>query len=318
MMTFQGVEIEFDMRELIAALGDEQFAFRAVNRFLIEAGTQIQATWAALAQRLNVRETGAYIASIQSSEALQIVQRATREGPVVTGIVEVSASAEHATIIEVGHPAFHLPDKIDWGGPSVKVTASGKKLLHIPFRHAANQSAAEMRAKGTTTSARRRMMPAEIYAQAKELTRTSAQKVGPIHTKGGQFVQADRYTWGSHLRGVSTAGFLSSSEGLVENRRGEKLVGVTGKSVHLPGGGIMGKRRLVNPAWQSSRFEGMFKSGPDGHTEYMTIRTITPDSPGWNIPAKQGLYLARRVSQFAPAQLAPLFEASVLGALDKT
>jgi len=299
------VEIQFDLSELVAALGDQAFAVRAVNRFMVQAGSEVQATWVTLAQRLQVRETGQYIAGIESNEAVTILEPAHREGKVVTGVVEITATAPHSHLIEVGHAAFHLPSKIDWGGPSIKVTKTGKKLLHIPFRHSAYQSPASMAAgtgKGTTTSTRRRMMPAEIYAKAKEMSRTTRHKLGPAH-KDGKIVGYG-YSWGSRMRGVARTGFISSQEGLSENMRGGRFAG------------RVGKQKLHNPGWQTSKFEGMFKGGDAGQSRYMTIRTITPDSPGWNIPAKEGLYLAKRVSQFMPNVLGPMFAASVIGNLE--
>lgn len=38
------------------------------------------------------------------------------------------------------------------------------------------------------------------------------------------------------------------------------------------------------------------KSGPKGHSSFITIRTITPNSPGWNIPAQTGHGVARQVA----------------------
>ena len=297
-------EIQFDMRELVAAVGDEAFALRTVDRFLIQAGGQIQSTWVLLAQAMSVRESGSYIAGIESDESVQIIQPARRDGPIVTGVVEVTARAAHSRYVEEGHVAFHLPDKINWGGPSVKTTKTGKRLLHIPFRHAAYD--ATPTASGLTTATRRRMMPAAIYAEAKDLTRTVKKNEGPIRSSDGKFTQADRYAWGNRLHGVSRAGFLSSKAGNSENLRSSRQVGWSGK------------KRLVNPAWGSSKFEGMFKGGSEGGTQYMTIRTITPDSPGWNIPAKQGLWLARKVATFIPTQLSEILQASVLGGLDTT
>jgi hypothetical protein len=75
---------------------------------------------------------------------------------------------------------------------------------------------------------------------------------------------------------------------------------------------------MVNPAWQSSKFSGLLKSGPKGHSEYTTIRTITPNSPGWNIPAKQGLGVARMVASVVPQHIQGLLSAAISGALGGT
>ena len=75
---------------------------------------------------------------------------------------------------------------------------------------------------------------------------------------------------------------------------------------------------LVNPAWGSSKFDGMFKAGSPGHAQYMTIRTITPNSPGWNIPAQAGLYIAARVSKMAESsdELRDLVLGAMLASLE--
>ena len=60
-------------------------------------------------------------------------------------------------------------------------------------------------------------------------------------------------------------------------------------------------QRLANPAWQNSKWNNLFRTeqvGAGGRREstYMTIRTLTPHSLGWNIPAQAGRHVARRVA----------------------
>lgn len=70
--------------------------------------------------------------------------------------------------------------------------------------------------------------------------------------------------------------------------------------------------------WESSQFEGMFRNteptpGGGRHTEYMTIRTIKPNSPGWYIPPMEAHnYLAD-----AMRELQPLVERILMGAAEK-
>lgn len=55
--------------------------------------------------------------------------------------------------------------------------------------------------------------------------------------------------------------------------------------------------RLVHaPGQQTSIFEGLRRQGAKGHSQYMTFRTMTPSSPGWNIPAQPGRFIARTIA----------------------
>jgi len=69
-------------------------------------------------------------------------------------------------------------------------------------------------------------------------------------------------------------------------------------------------RDLIDVAgytWKASQYEGLFLSGPH-HTpkggtqgQYTTVRTITPDSPGWYIPPTRAFNFAdRALDQAAP------------------
>ena len=78
-------------------------------------------------------------------------------------------------------------------------------------------------------------------------------------------------------------GFTGHNEQVVE-RRSARVVGRDDQGV------------MLNPTWKSSRFHGLFKTGPAKHTQYMTVRTVTPNSKGWNIPAQAGRFIAAAVA----------------------
>jgi hypothetical protein len=149
-----------------------------------------------------------------------------------------------------------------------------------------------------TMNARRTMMPAEVHAAAKRLAFRQPQNVGPVHNASGQFVAADRYKWSSlnapkriHRDQVEPDRYRMDSKGdgeIFSERRGAT-------TVYKNDGTTLG----TNPAWKTSKFQGLFKTGAKGHASYMTIRTITPTSAGWNIPAQAGKHIARRVAAFA-------------------
>lgn len=263
---------------------------RAFNAGALLGGQFLQGVWIRVAGEMDIRSSGAYIRGISENGRIEIIPD-NRNGPGSTTwdvVIEVTNTAPHASIIEDGHAAFSMVDAINWNGAGrIKRTADGRPYLHIPFRHAAYQSAAARASSGMTTTTLRSMMPENIYAKAKNLKRTQRLGVGPVYSPSGQFLAADRYRWGGRLdrSGTSPAIIVGhNSETTYEEHRGARLIGKDRKG-----------NAMVNPAWQNSKFHGMFKTGGEGHSQYMTIRTITPDSKGWNIPAMAGLGVARRV-----------------------
>lgn len=312
-------ELTLDHPEALADIEYERIV-GALRRGALYAGQWIRGTWTRVAQGLDVRATGAYIRGIQDEGRVEVLSEHLDDGlSLLEIVVGVTNTAAHASLVEEGHSAFHLPDKIDWARMSgrIKRTKDGRPYIHIPFRHRAYASAEERAAGGYTTATIKAMMPEEVYAKAKRLTYTQKLGVGPIRTATGQWVAADRYKWGRRLdRGGTSPQFIMGGPGVgaggpgepgYEEHRGARQVGRDGNG-----------NPLINPAWKSSKFHGMFKGGSKGHSQYMTIRTITPTSPGWNIPARQGLYIAARVGRAAEAsdELRVLVLDAMLSALE--
>lgn len=273
---------------------------QAIERALLMGGELARGVWIRVAQGLDLHDTGAYIRGIAVDGRVAVVDP---EVDLVAGrwaaTLTVTNTAPHASIVEDGHAAFHLPSRINWSGPRVKRTKKGTPYLHIPFRHFAFVAPSARADKGTTRKALRSMMPKHVYELAKNrLGHVRPLRVGPILSASGQFLAADRYAQPTqrHMRRLDRshigAGITLGAAGTTgaraegfEERRGERQVG---RSRHGP---------LTNPEWSASKFHGLFKSGGPRHTTYMTVRTITPRSKGWNIPAQVGHGVARRVGQ---------------------
>jgi len=300
--------------------------------------------WIARAGALGIRHTGRYIAGIEA--AVPVITTTQQAGKWV-GSIAVTNRAPHASIVEDGHGPFSLAQAIDWAriDGKVKRTKDGRPYLHIPFRHYRYADADTRARTGMTVHAIKAMMPEHIDRAAAQLERTVAQNAGrrrewrrwvgpsgsgrrgtaayfgssphPYYAANGQQYQQhlamDRYRWGGRLRRPgSSPVFIMGGPGVSAGGPGEP--GYTEhRSARAVGGG------LVNPAWGSSKFEGLFKAGPKGHTQYMTIRTITPDSRGWNIPAQAGHGVARQVASHLGGPMAPrltkLFEAAFKGTM---
>lgn len=285
-------------------------AIMALERGAMLGAQFAQGMWIRFAQEADVRETGAYIRGIQADGAIQVVKEpAQTGGEQITDweiVIEITNSAPHASIVEEGHGAFHLPSVINWGagGGRIKRSKDGRAYLHIPFKHGAHVSPEEAAEKGYTRAQIKRMMPAEIHREAKKLANIIRRHEGPIHSQGGQFIAADRYR--TEGRGRSRL-----------DRRHTRPGDVVGGVVEHRGATTVGKSpegfALVNPAWKSSKYHGLFKSGPPGHEQYMTIRTMTQDSHGWNIPAQKGHFLAKHVA--AALQNGPDLPGIVLGGM---
>ena len=286
--------IEVDAIEVFDDTYDGTRVIQALRRGAMNAANLIQGVWVTRAQALGLRNTGlqSYVGGIQKAARIEIVSeqmtfdpKPDQGGQDVSWyeiVVEVTNTCPHAQIVEEGHAAFHLPSKINWAGPNVKHTKKGTPYLSIPFRHRQYQTEKQADIGGATRMALRAMMPEAIHKEARKLSFTRPMRAGRQYDAQGRYTAKDRYHWGGRLNrsGASTGFHVSPGGTVVGERRGEHSV--------APG--------MVNPAWKSSKFHGMFKSGTKGHPQYMTIRTITPDSPGWNIPALAGKFIAAQVA----------------------
>lgn len=224
---------------------------------VMAAGQFLRAVWIDLAHRHSA--SGSYIHGIQEPE------------PLANGLaVEVVNTAPHAAVIELGHGAYHLPSKIHWAAaPRVKVSAKGVRYLTIPFRHFTPQGPAS----GPTLMAQRAMMPAKIYAMAKDLAASSSM-AGPMMPGA----RRTGYQWGDRLdlsRKLRQAPTMKSPLGVELATR--------------------------KPHWVTSKFQGMVRFeqvSPDNKSRsstYLTFRTLTESSPNWNIPPLEGQHYTRQV-----------------------
>lgn len=292
-----------------------------------QIATHAKGVWMMVAQADGLRNTGpgSYVGGISAVGNVTIDVGGLSpdsDDPSMTISVEIENLCEHADIVEDGHGSYHLPSVINWNSVSgsIKRTTKGTPYLSIPMRHAAYATPDERREGGYTRDTVRRMMPPHIYEMALKLHRVRKLNVGPVTRlddkrgastfltgRGPRFearslqasdpgryqaahVAADRYHWPRRNRRLDRSevrpmiqlggpGAPSGTEGFEERRSGR----------HVPGSGN-------NPGWGTSKYHGMFKTGGRRHTQYMTIRTLTPDSEGWHIPAQAGKGIARMVA----------------------
>ncbi len=294
----------------------------ALERGALLAGEYVKQVWGVVALELGAFDTGEYRNGITDEGRVDISRMP--DGGLGVGVdLVVTNTAPHASIVEEGHGAFRLADKIDWGntGGSIKVSTSGRPYLHIPFRHTVPGQPGG----GMTKSAAKAQMPQSVYQQAKRQIWRVANNRGPVRAAApgggrGRFIQRDTYrtedfgkggTQTRMRRGPTSTSFAPDPHTgeLVQERRGARVVAA----------GRRGKD-LVNPEWKTSRYEGMIKTGGPGHTRYLTIRTLTPDSDGWNIPAMLGYYVAARTASLIDSgpELPDLFEQAILTVIDPT
>ena len=286
------VTVKVTNRQALDRLSPDAFV-AAVRRGAFMGAQFVQGVWVRLAQAMDVRATGEYIRGIDATAIVTV--REERDANHFLIALFAGNDAPHAGIVEYGHRAFRFPDAINWGSKAGRVKM-GKKgpYLHIPFRHRAFASEAKADTQGLTRATRKAMMPEDVYREAMKLARTVRHNTGPQRAPDGQFLRADTYTYGGRLTRPNAAPDADRARFL------DPLSHVVGphhkdfaewRGVRFVGRDHAGNA-LVNPGWKSSKFEGLMKTGPARHTSYMTIRTVTPNSPGWNIPAQAGRHVA--------------------------
>lgn len=125
-------------------------------------------------------------------------------------------------------------------------------------------------------------MPAEIYAKVKspaEFERSHILDTGYRKSATGHLVARHIYQWGDRL-----------PAGLADKKAEHHKTDIYAGMVAFPTG----------------------KKGKNS-TSYLTFRVMTEDSPGWIVPAKPGLYLAKAVAD----RLQPKAEIVMQGAIQK-
>lgn len=186
--------------------------------------------------------------------------------------VAIVSPDEYGDYLERGHAGFHLATQ--WGarGGQWKVSAKGTLYARVPFRARTPGGVSG----GLSTGRTRAMMPGAVYQQAVGLGKGRLTGFGDLYklSRPYQMFRASGQTMPPQLK------------------------------------------REVGYTWRSSAYEGLFRATtvtPAGgrHTQYMTIRTITPDSPGWWIPPAPPLRLFERgLEQAAPVVQQILDEAA--------
>lgn len=283
--------------------------------------------WRATALGLGMRDSGpgSYVGGItaQGNTTVELDRDVDNDKAVARLTVEIENQSPHASIVEDGHGAFHMPEKVDWSGAGgkVKIGRNGKPYLHIPFRQRAYEAPEARAEKGYTQRTIKAMMPEHIYQQAKELHRVRKLNVGPLTRLADRSTGQAKTVTGNdaRLKALSlhaedptrwqVSHVASDRYRQPHNPRKRRLDrSDVQPMIQLGGPGADGaegfeERRSArnvpglgtNPAWQSSKYHGLFRAGPRGHSQYMTIRTMTPDSEGWHIPAQLGKGIVRRV-----------------------
>lgn len=170
-----------------------------------------------------------------------------------------------ATPIETGIPARDLKKMLD---TSLKTRVvkngknAGKRYMIIPFRH--NSSG---------NNALAQDMPADVYAQAKELAKSSVTRLSFRQNQLG-------------VRGISGA-------------RTHQLLQVRSRQYQWGG-------RLDGPDI-AKRFKGMVRfntsSGGQQPSSYVTFRVMLEGSSGWIAPAQPGRFIVKSVSEAAQVML---------------
>lgn len=172
---------------------------------------------------------------------------------------EIRSDYKFVEDIETGRPAYDLKRMLDTS-LKVRVSSKGKRYLIIPFRHNTPGSTALAKA-----------MPKAVHAEARQLSgssvighgsRLSGTGAWDIGTKKPARVRARRYLWGERL----PAGLAPK----------------------------------LKPSHKTDPYAGMvrFKTDTAGgrSSTYLSFRVMVEGSPGWIIPPRPGLWIARTVA----------------------
>lgn len=188
--------------------------------------------------------------------------------PYMAAVVNTSPYADY---LEYGRAGFHLASRWGHGGGKWLVSKSGHLYRRVPFRIRTPVAAGG----GATTARRRQAMPKEVYKQTAGMEHGSRLTGFGVNYKQSKSYEYYRQTFANFP---------------------EVLNDVQGYT------------------WKASKYESMFQAGmrhtPGGGTQsqYMTIRTITPESAGWYIPPTPPHNFADRALAQAQADISDILD----------
>lgn len=193
----------------------------------------------------------------------------------------VFSNLAYAEAIETGSPARDLK-KMLHSSLKVRVNKDGKRYLIIPFQHGTP---------GTTTFGSN-VMPQAVHnwfkpqsvARSRVIslgTRPSGTGASDIKTRQPFLVLKRDYEWGARL-----------------TKKHLGAMGITGTAANRMAGMV----NMRNPGG----------SGGAAHSQYLTFRIMTEDSPGWLAPAIPGKYPAKTVAD----KIKPIAERAFKEALE--
>lgn len=146
------------------------------------AAELVQWAWIELAQgsSLSARQQVVYVRGLTRAESLVYPADGN---PLAARVVNMARAAPS---LEEGTPAYHLPERINWGASrAARRTKAGKYYMVIPFTHGA------YRGKKGPSATQARAMPAAVYRRARTLQSGQFLTSGPtggagVHSPGMQ------------------------------------------------------------------------------------------------------------------------------------
>lgn len=264
-------KISIDLAEVALAANSavNEQVFPLLNQAVNAVAQQTRANWMEAVYRAKLwsGEKDAYANSI----SLQMT------GP-FSAVVE--SDYKHAHEIETGRPPRDLKKMLNTSH-KVRRTKDGRRFLVIPFRHniPGNEALAPA-------------MPQQVYDVASKLipsmvVSTGQRRAGEITATSKRYGMAPlgekRQRRSPYLTDIKTRG-----PAMVTKRNyqwGERL------------GNEFGNRYAGMVRFDTS-------AGGKRYSTYMTFRTMMEGSSGWIVPAKPGLYLAKKVAD----EMRPLAE----------
>lgn len=183
---------------------------------------------------------------------------------------EIYSNSPYARSIEEGMGARDLKKMLDTSSRT-RVSKTGKRYLIIPFRWDTPGATRENRPMGREVHD---IMRQKAFAASHDIgrtTRPSGLGAYDIHTRKMMVVPQNIYKWGDRLK---------------EKHLDEANV------FGVPRRRMLGMVKMQNPTGR----------GGGKHSQYLTFRVMSEDSPGWKTRAVSGYYPARTTAE----QLRPL------------